>query len=74
VREYTIDFATEAPPGAPSAIATLRFDSREALERAFSDPQLRENLTRTREEFAKEVQVLIVDECVVIPRESAGER
>ena len=68
VREYTIDFATEGPTGAPSAIATLRFDSREALEAAFSDPQLKENLLRTREQFAESVQVLIVEESTVVPR------
>lgn len=68
VREYTIDFVTDGPKDAPSAIATLRFDSREALEAAFSDPDLKDNLMRTREQFAQEVQVVIVDECVVIPR------
>ena len=73
VREYTIDFVTDAPESAPSAIATLRFDSREALDAAFGDPVLKENLLRTREQFAKAVQVMIVDECTIIPKES-GER
>lgn len=68
VREYSIDFVTDGPQDAPSAIATLRFDSHEALEAAFSDPDLKDNLMRTREQFAREVQVVIVDECVVIPR------
>jgi uncharacterized protein (TIGR02118 family) len=76
VREYTIDFATTSGPEAgdpepPSAIATLRFDSREALDAAFDIPDLRENLFRTREQFARAVQVLIVDEYVVVPREVA---
>jgi uncharacterized protein (TIGR02118 family) len=68
VLEYTIDFVTEAPEGAPSAIATLRFDSREAFEAAFSIPDIRENLMRTREHFAAAVQVMIVDEVNVIPQ------
>lgn len=70
VREYVIDFVTDAPKGAPSAIATLRFDSREALEVAFSDPQLRDNLRRTRQQFAEDVQVVLVDEHVVVPQVS----
>src|SRR4051794_5770176 len=68
VREYVIDFITDAPKGAPSAIATLRFDSREALEAAFRDPQLKDNLMRTRQQFAEEVQVVLVDEHVVVPK------
>ena len=68
VREYVIDFVNDAPKSSPSAIATLRFDSREALEAAFSDPYLKDNLMRTREQFAQDVQVVIVDECVVVPK------
>lgn len=68
VREYTIDFATDAPNGAPDAVATLRFDTREALDAAFSDPHLKDNLMRTREQFASDVRVMIVDEHVVVPR------
>lgn len=70
VREYVIDFVTEAPPGAPSGIATLRFDSRSALDAAFSNPELRDNLMRTREHFAERVQVMIVDEHAVVARQS----
>jgi uncharacterized protein (TIGR02118 family) len=72
VREYSIDFSTHGPAGAPDAIATLRFDSREALDAAFSDPQLKDNLTRTREQFARDVQIMIVDEHVVVPRHGSG--
>jgi uncharacterized protein (TIGR02118 family) len=68
VREYTIDFIADASGQVPSAIATLRFDSLEALETAFSIPHLKENLLRTREQFAEAVQVVIVDECIVVPR------
>lgn len=68
VREYSIDFVTDGPDGAPSGIATLRFDHQTALEAAFSNPQLNEDLRRTRERFAQCVQVLIVEENIVIPR------
>jgi uncharacterized protein (TIGR02118 family) len=68
VREYTIDFSTGGPSGAPDAIATLRFDTREALDAAFSDPYLKDNLMRTREQFASDIQVMIVDEHVVVPQ------
>jgi uncharacterized protein (TIGR02118 family) len=67
LREYVIDFVRDAPSGSPAGIATLRFDTREALEAAFSDPELKENLLRTREQFAESVQVMIVDEHVVVP-------
>ena len=67
VLEYTIDFVTEGPEGAPSAIATLLFASREALEAAFGIPELKENLMRTREQFASRVQVMIVEEKGIIP-------
>jgi uncharacterized protein (TIGR02118 family) len=68
VRAYSIDFVTEGADGGPSAIATLRFDSRDALEAAFSVPHLKENLLRTREQFAEAVQVMIVEECIVVPQ------
>lgn len=71
VREYTIDFVTEGPEGAPDGIATLRFDSREALDAAFSDKQLSGHLMRTREDFASAVQVTIVEEEFVVPRSEA---
>ena len=67
LREYVIDFAVERLPGAPDGIATVRFDSREALDRAFGDPLLSAELSRTREGFARAVQVLIVDEHPVVP-------
>jgi uncharacterized protein (TIGR02118 family) len=67
LREYVIDFILEGPPDGPSGIATLRFDSREALEAAFSDPALSRDLMRTREQFARTVQVMIVDEEIIVP-------
>jgi uncharacterized protein (TIGR02118 family) len=69
LREYTIDFVTDALIGAPSGIATVRFDSRAALDAAFNTPNLKDNLMRTREQFAQTVQVMIVEEHVVVPRE-----
>ena len=71
LRVYNIDFVTEGAGEGPSAIATLRFDSRQALDAAFSVPYIKENLTRTREQFAESVQVMIVDEVLVVP-ESSG--
>ena len=71
VREYVIDFVTEGPDDMPAGIATLRFDDRAALENAFADPQLKEDLMRTRAQFAASAQVLIVDECIVVPRMGA---
>jgi uncharacterized protein (TIGR02118 family) len=67
LREYVIDFVTDAPTDAPSGIATLRFDSHQALETAFSEPALNRDLIRTREQFARTVQVMIVDEEIVVP-------
>jgi hypothetical protein len=68
LREYLIDFVTEGPPEGPSGVATTRFATRAALEAAFSDPGLSHELLRTRETFARAVQILIVDENTVIPR------
>ena len=65
LREYTIDFVTNSAPGSPDGIATLRFDNREDYERAFATPGLRDDLIRTRDDFASSVQVLYVDERVV---------
>jgi hypothetical protein len=61
-----IDFVSEGSENGPHGIATLRFDSREALDAAFSDAKLREDMNRTRETFAASVQVIIVDEHVVL--------
>jgi uncharacterized protein (TIGR02118 family) len=71
LREYVIDFVTEGPDKAPAGIATLCFDSRQALEAAFSDARLSRELLRTREQFAREVEVMLVDEQVVVSRATA---
>jgi len=67
LRGYNIDFVTDGSGEGPSAIATLYFDSKQALDAAFSVPHIKENLMRTREDFAESVQVMIVDEIVVVP-------
>lgn len=67
LREYTIDFVTEGPAEGPAGIATLRFDSRLALDKAFSDPALARELFSTRDQFARSVQVMFVDETIIVP-------
>jgi len=61
-RRYTIDFVEDPQPGQPSGIATLLFESRAALETAFSDPALTAELARSRAQFAYRVEILLVDE------------
>lgn len=63
--DYVIDFIADAPPGLPSAVATLRFADAAALDAAFSDAALTEALMRTREAFAARVAVFVVDENIV---------
>ena len=67
VRGYVIDFIPDAGEGMPSGLATLRFASREALETAFADRELTQELVRTRDLFAERVEVFLVDEAVVVP-------
>lgn len=67
LRRYVIDFVIDGPGDAPSGIATVLFDSREALEAAFRQPGLEGELYRTREQFAAAVQVMIVDEEIIVP-------
>jgi uncharacterized protein (TIGR02118 family) len=72
--EYVIDFVKEGPAQGPAGIATVRFESRAALDAAFGEPALKENLLRTRDEFAHSVQLLFVDEEVIVPRERMDEQ
>lgn len=65
LREYVIDIVENPGPNAPDGIATLRFDSREECEAAFATPDLKEDLLRTRNEFAISAQILHVEERVV---------
>src|ERR1700722_20146771 len=74
LREYVIDFVRDGSADCPSGIATLRFDSRAALDAAFSDPALKEDLRRTRDTFARSVQLLFVDEQVIVPRAPMEQR
>jgi EthD domain len=65
LRGYVIYFARDE--GASfDGMAVTSFDSREAAERAFSDPAVAEDLRRTREEFAASVEVCFADEHVVV--------
>lgn len=66
IRAYVIDFIADAPAGAPSGIATLRFDSREDLDAAFADRQLSDRMLATRNDFADRVQIFFADENVLI--------
>jgi uncharacterized protein (TIGR02118 family) len=68
LKEYVIDFVKDGTGDGPSGIATLRFDSRVELEAAFADPSLKNELLRTRDQFAQAVQIMLVDEEVVVPR------
>lgn len=47
-------------------IAITAFDSREAAERAFADPELADGLARTRKGFAASVEVYYAEEHVVV--------
>ena len=53
LREYVVDFVNEGPSGGPAGIATLRFDTRETLEAAFSTPGLKEELLRYARTFRR---------------------
>lgn len=67
LRAYSIDFVTENDAAdAPDAIATVRFDTRQALDAAFNTPGLKEGLLQTRDSFAARVEVLFVEEVSVV--------
>lgn len=57
----------EAPP--IDGIAITTFESREAAERAFSDPELAAGLGRTRDDFADSVEVYFAEEHVIVEEE-----
>ena len=65
LRGYVVYIATDACASF-DGIAVTTFDSREAAERAFADPDLAHDLRRTREEFAESVEVCFVDEHIVV--------
>jgi uncharacterized protein (TIGR02118 family) len=65
LREYVIDIVDQPANGEPDGIATTRFDSREDCDAAFGTPEFAEPLERTRNEFAKQVSVVFVEENVV---------
>ena len=59
---------SDAPPYDGIAITT--FDSREAAERAFAEPELAEGLARTRDDFAASVEVYFAEEHVVVKEDT----
>jgi len=65
LRGYVLYFASEACASF-DGIAVTSFDSRDAAERAFSDPALADDLRRTRDEFATSVEVCFVEEQVIV--------
>jgi hypothetical protein len=67
VRDYVVALSGE-PRDADEwdGVATLRFDSRDALERAFADAATRDELLRTRDQFIERVDAFVVAEHVVI--------
>jgi uncharacterized protein (TIGR02118 family) len=73
--EYTIDILQSEGSEPPyDGIATLRFDSPEAMEAAFAHPETSERLRATRAEFAQSVEVFVVEEHVVVPRSQGAAR
>jgi uncharacterized protein (TIGR02118 family) len=68
LRGYVIQILDgESPP--VDGIAITSFDSREAAERAFADPELAEGLRRTRDEFAASVDVYFAEEHIIVQEE-----
>jgi len=75
VLEYTVDLAVGGrPPSGWDAIATLRFADAEALHRFREDPEVQARLLATREDFIEAVDVFLVDEHILIPREDRSDR
>ncbi len=68
LRGYVIHILDgEAPP--IDGIAITTFDSRDAAERAFADPDLAPGLGRTRDDFAESVEVYFMEEHVIVEEE-----
>jgi uncharacterized protein (TIGR02118 family) len=62
LREYTVDIVQgDVDPGF-DGLATVRFDSLDAMQQAFADTRVAAELARTRESFAAKVTPVIVDE------------
>jgi hypothetical protein len=68
LRGYVLYFAKD-DCASFDGIAVTTFDSRKAAERAFADPAVADDLRRTRDEFAKSVEVCFVDEHVIVSEE-----
>jgi uncharacterized protein (TIGR02118 family) len=68
LRGYVIQILVgDDPPYDGIAITT--FDSRQAAERAFADPDIAEGLSRTRDEFAASVEVFFAEEYTIVQEE-----
>lgn len=65
-------YVVYVPDGEASfdGIAITSFDSREAADRAFADPELAAELARTRDEFAASIEVHFVEEHVIVREEA----
>jgi uncharacterized protein (TIGR02118 family) len=74
VRGYTVDVVTDLPAGDDGwdALATLWFDDEAAMRRSLEDPEVGEALTRTRDDFAEAVRVMIVQEYRLLPETSSS--
>jgi uncharacterized protein (TIGR02118 family) len=68
LRGYVIHIL-DGPEPPYDGIAVTTFDSREAAERAFADPELAEGLARTRDDFAASVEVYFAAEHVIVEEE-----
>lgn len=65
LRSYVLYFSSEACTSF-DGIALTSFDSRDAAERAFSDPAVSDDLRRTRDQFAASVEVCYLEEHVIV--------
>ena len=68
LRGYVIHILEGGDPPL-DGIAVTTFDSREAAEQAFADPELAPGLRRTRDEFAESVEVFFVEEHIIVQEE-----
>jgi hypothetical protein len=68
VVEYTVDVGPSADVGGWDAVATLRFEDEAAMRRSLEEPTVAEALRLTREEFAEDVRVMLVEEHPLVAR------
>lgn len=68
IRGYVI-YVPERDDAPFDGIAVTTFDSREAADAAFADPEVAAVLARTRDEFAASVDVHFVEEHTIVREE-----